>query len=239
MKSQSHKGENITNLIQLLNRLGVRFLGTVKDSNALPFQVHDKNITGKRIINNKAITQSYGMRTRFSCTSNVRNDKISVSVLRNGVGKIRSAKIATNHPLFANNDWVYESQKGDLGNGKLDVSQHVAVEVGSSDNSVNDVWNEFLQQVIVLTEKQRTTDWFLMRMFRFTSTTLHVVLNVNEAIYLHERDMKVCHQEYLSSLQLTPNKKVTLNNSLYLNDEDVGDLRSGLDPPPIIWSWMN
>ena len=43
--------------------------------------------------------------------------------------------------------------------------------------------------------------------------------------------MKVCHQEYFSSLQLTPNKKVTLNNSLYLNNEDVGDLRSGLDPP--------
>ena len=127
--SKPQTGENITNLIQLLNRLGVRFLGTVKDTNALPFLVQDKNTTGKRIINNKAITQSYGMRTRFSCTSNVRNEKISVSVLRNGVEKIRSAKIATNHPLFANNDWVYESQKGDLGAGKLDISQHGAIQV--------------------------------------------------------------------------------------------------------------
>ena len=43
--SKPQTGENITNLIQLLNRLGVRFLGTVKDTNALPFLVQDKNTT--------------------------------------------------------------------------------------------------------------------------------------------------------------------------------------------------
>ena len=135
--SKPQTGEHITNLIQLLNRLGVRFLGTVKDTNALPFLVQDKNTTGKRMINNKAVTQSYGIRTRFSCTSNVRNEKISVSVLRNGVGKIRSAKIATNHPMFANNDWVYESKNGDMGAGKLDVSPHATVEADSSKNVIS------------------------------------------------------------------------------------------------------
>ena len=91
-------------VIQQLNRLGVRFLGTVKDSNVLPFHVEDKNNTGKRVINNKVITQLYGICTRFSCTSNVRNEKITLLVLQNGVWKIRSAKIETNHLLFANND---------------------------------------------------------------------------------------------------------------------------------------
>ena len=95
-----------------------------------------------------------------------------------------------------------------MGAGKLDVSPHATVQVGSSNNVISGIWNQFLAQVIVLTEKQRTTDWFLMRMFRFTSTTLHVVLNVNEAIYLHERNIKVCHQEYLSSLQLTQTRKL-------------------------------
>ena len=87
--AKPQSGENVTNLIQLLCRLGVRFLGTVKDSVALPFCVQDKNVTGKRVTNNKVITQSYGMRTRFSCYSKVGNEKIYVSVLQNGVGKIR------------------------------------------------------------------------------------------------------------------------------------------------------
>ena len=41
--AKTQSGENVTNLIQLLSRLGVRFLGTLKESAALPFLVQDKN----------------------------------------------------------------------------------------------------------------------------------------------------------------------------------------------------
>jgi len=44
-----------------------------------------------------------------------------VSVLRNGIGKIRSARIATNVPLLMDNSWVYEIQSGDL--GEIDVKR--------------------------------------------------------------------------------------------------------------------
>ena len=112
------------------------------------------------------------------------------------------------------------------------MSEYAIPKVEEDVSVLDKLWNSFLQNIVVLTEKQRTTDWFLMRMFRFTSTTLHVIINVNECSkYLHKYDVKLAHKEFLSSLQLSPNKRVTVGNSLILNDEDDGDFCSGSDPP--------
>ena len=75
-----------------------------------------------------------------------------------------------------------------------------------------------------MTSTQRTDDWFLMRMFWFTSTTLHVILNVHNAIYLNELPIQLLHTACKNMVIITPMNDITLANSLTESDADVGDL---------------
>ena len=52
----------------------------------------------------------------------------------------------------------------------------------ADDVRVKQGWSAFLSSVFQLTQRQRTTDWFLAHMFYFTSTTFHVVINVSTAV---------------------------------------------------------
>ena len=118
--AKNQNADSITNLIQLMIRYGVRFVGTVKNTASFPFLIHDHNLEKKQTSQNKVVLQSYGIRSHFSCYTKI-GTKMMVSVLRNGIGKIRSARIATNVPLLMDNSWVYEIQSGDL--GEIDVKR--------------------------------------------------------------------------------------------------------------------
>ena len=85
--AKPQNSDNITNLIQLMMRLGVRFVGTVKNTAAFPFLIHDHNLEKTKTCNNKVVLQSYGIRSQFSCETK-NGSKMKVSVLRNGIGKI-------------------------------------------------------------------------------------------------------------------------------------------------------
>ena len=228
--SKNQNADNITNLIQLMMRLGVRFVGTVKNTPSFPFIIHDHNIEKIRTSQNKVVLQSYEIRSHFSCYTKI-GTTMKVSVLRNGIGKIRSARIATNLPLLMDNSWVYELQSGDL--GEIDVKRirdntFQAYKKGSNTDEVI-AWENFIKNCIVMTSKQRTVDWFLMRMFRFTSTTLHVILNVRNAIYLNEHCIQLLHTSCKNIVMITALKDITLDNSLTEPDVDVGDLRRQVD----------
>ena len=41
--AQNQNKDNVTNLIQLMLRMGVKFLGTLKNTDAFPFQIEDIN----------------------------------------------------------------------------------------------------------------------------------------------------------------------------------------------------
>ena len=97
--SKKQNADNITNLIQLMMRLGVRFVGTVKNTASFPFIIHDHNIDKIRTSQNKVVLQSYGIRSHFSCYTKI-GTTMKVSVLRNWIGKIRLARIATNLYLY-------------------------------------------------------------------------------------------------------------------------------------------
>ena len=112
---------HITNLIQLMMRLGIQFVGTVKNTAAFPFIIHDHNLEKTKTFQNKVVLQSYGIRSHFSCCTKI-GTEMKVSVLRNGIGKIRSARIATNVPLLMENSWVYELSSGDL--GSIDIKRN-------------------------------------------------------------------------------------------------------------------
>ena len=224
--AKNQNGDNITNLIQLMMRFGVRFVGTVKNTAAFPFMIHDHNLEKARTSQNKVVLQSYGIRSHFSCKTKV-GTEMMLSVLRNGIGKIRSARIATNVPMLMENSWVYELSSGDLGTIDIKRNKYETILNPTSSSKIeeNNAWEIFLDEILVMTQKQRTVDWFLMRMFRFTSTTLHVILNVRKAIYLDELPIQLIHTACKNIAMITPSKDINLDNSLTESDADVGDLR--------------
>ena len=66
-------------------------------------------------------------------------------------------------------------------------------------------------------------------MFRFTSTTLHVILNVRKAIYLHKLPIQLIHATCKNIAMITPLTDITFDNSLTESDIDVGDLRRQIE----------
>ena len=63
--AKNQNTDNITNLIQLMMRLGVRFVGTVKNTASFPFLIHDHNLEKTRTSQNKVVLQPYGIWSDF------------------------------------------------------------------------------------------------------------------------------------------------------------------------------
>ena len=70
-------------------RLGIKHVGPVKNTPYFLFVIHDHNLNKTQTDQNKVVLQSYGTRTNFSCDKKVSNTKMMVSILRNGISKIR------------------------------------------------------------------------------------------------------------------------------------------------------
>ena len=65
MELAKHQKVNVSNLIQILGDLMVKWLSTVKDSSSFPFVFTERNEDGKYVINKRAVIQMYGMRSSF------------------------------------------------------------------------------------------------------------------------------------------------------------------------------
>ena len=102
-------------------RMGVTFLGTLKNTDAFPFQIEDINEKRQTNHNNKVVVQSYGARTAFQCQTKVGGEhKMKVVVVRHGTGRIRSVRLGTNLPIvMCNNFWVFETTSGCKAHGQV------------------------------------------------------------------------------------------------------------------------
>ena len=69
-KSQSGQ---VTNLVQIIEEMSVKFLGTIKNNCCFPFQFVDINLDGKIVVYGKVVAQTYGMRTNFIAKSKASN----------------------------------------------------------------------------------------------------------------------------------------------------------------------
>ncbi len=95
-----------------------------------------------------------------------------------------------------------------------------------------------MSRVTALTLFQCTADWFLACYFRFTSTTLHVVLNMKAAVYINTDHLRSLHSQTHDILCLNPRKTITVQNASDLDNEDLPTQRGNLvcqegegDPP--------
>ena len=194
----------------------VKFLGTIKDNKSCPFDVVDVIETSSTDKKKRPTVQAYGTRTHHRAVK----DGVQVNVMRNGVGTIRAARIATNDPKFKQDGWVaevnrvmkrtpHQSHPGDPRHN-LSLQQQIDY-----------AWEVFLAGVILLTLEQRTPDWFLARLFCFTSTTLHVLLNVKYAVYLRTARLRELHEECVKICRLHPRTSVTAENAATVEDTDL------------------
>ena len=209
-------------MIQIIVDHGAKFLGTVKNSRAFPFDVVELNTIDRVNNSGKASVQTYGTRTNFVAYS--RRDKIKASVLRHGMGKKRVARIAKNIPCCLKNTWVYECTKGVEGNGKVKRKlhlQHVPLQGTTRKDIIRNSWSSFLSNVYEMTERQRSTDWFLSCMFCFTSTTLYIAINVSEAVYYNSTELRELHEKCKEIVKINPQNKITCGNAVSIEDPDI------------------
>ena len=96
---------------------------------------------------------------------------------------MRAARIGTNIPeLLGLSKWVYETNNSNdrIINPTLSpLLQEVNMSSLSLSEKVSHAWDLFYCSVTQVIAKQRTTDWFLARMFSFTSTSLYKVISEN------------------------------------------------------------
>ena len=60
-----HQMGTVTNLIQIIQQHGVKFLGTINNSNAFPFEFVEVNENVKQVNNGKYVVQTFGTRTNL------------------------------------------------------------------------------------------------------------------------------------------------------------------------------
>ena len=92
---------------------------------------------------------------------------------------------------------------------------------------INHKWHTFLSKLWLITEKQHTADWFLGRLFCFTSTTFHVTINCLTAPYFMGNDEKHRHEECKNIIKISPIKAITIENAATDDDDELPPQRSG------------
>ena len=90
--------------------------------------------------------------------------------------------------LMIDQQWVFETTSGSRGDGQVSRKEHfkpgVHVITSRKSEEINKAWEKFFSTIYQMTKMQRTQDWFLSRMFRFTSTTFHSIINIRKAIFI-------------------------------------------------------
>eukprot|EP00984_Skeletonema_dohrnii_P028253 scaffold18176_cov75-Skeletonema_dohrnii-CCMP3373.AAC.1 len=155
---------------------------------------------------------------------------IQASVVRHGAGKKRCARIVTNMPEAMNDTIVYETSAW----SEMTREQHRTPpdapiqENATINEQISHAWNVFYSSLYIITLLQRTVDWFLGRLFCFSSTTFHAAINVAAAEYFNTRELQELHREVLEIVQLRPTRTVTFENAADLEEEDLPSQRGTL-----------
>ena len=178
-----------------------------------------------------SIVQAYGQRSRF--VSQRGDDQ--VSAMRHGATKVRVGLIDTNLPEAKQAGWVAETSRimSRQPHAKVRgiIFQHNNSELTliccnlfqmpltslPHNATVNDrveyLWGVFFANINILTLDQRTVNWFLARMFCFSSTAFHILINAKAAVYLNTSELRSLHSSILQILRLHPITAITLQNA--------------------------
>ena len=227
--------DNVTNLIQIMLRMGVKFLGTLKNTEASPFHIEDFNNKHETNLNHKVIGQSFGTRSLFESKTRIRDQyKMKVVVVRHGLGRLQCVRLGTNMPmLIHNNFWIFETSSGCKGSGQVLQREHVQKNLhiisSTKSDETNSAWSTLMGSIYKMTQKQQTQDWFLSRMFCFTSTTFHCIVNMRSALFIDDVAFQILHVKCKIIAQLYPTTDITLKNAATYEDADLQECHKSYD----------
>lgn len=199
-----------TNIVQILAKHRIGVLATVKQNPSVPFQAV-VTVPVKSVEKNCVSLCTYGTRTNLLAHSRSRYG-MSIQISRHGQGKARCAFIGTSVKKLKKPEWAYEISESDLVDGVPRRTPQASItDVASEDQQLH----ELKQRVYVLTEKQRSQDWFLARLFHATSTGVHQVINCVKATYVpaNKRDL---HAKVKNIALLEPRRVVSIESTVEL-----------------------
>ena len=116
---------------------------------------------------------------------------------REGKGKARAVRIGTNIPQIIGNTWSYETDNS--------VTKYAAHTSPPSPLHQNATRAEVISHAMLLFQSlvyeystsQRSDCWRLARLFRWTSTSFHILVNVIAAPYFSTNELREQHAEIL------------------------------------------
>ena len=131
------------------------------------------------------MTQMYGQRSNFTALGRINPraaDVIQASTMRQGAGKVRASRIATNTPEAMSNEWVLETVNCNSDKRRPHATPPNPIASNASfDSKAKYYFQLFESGVFIMTLFQRTQCWFLSRLFVFSSTSAHAVWNAKAA----------------------------------------------------------
>ena len=224
---------DVSNLIQIMRSLGVKFLGTIKDSFKYAFYFVEVNEDGKSEINKRAVMQLYGMRTSWTAISRLPNrphDVVQASAFGHGQGKNRAARIATNMPeAMKPNTFVYETRTNEIDRWSNGSVPTVCPPDGARFRELAKHDHKLLLSCVYqMVRGQGGPDWMAARTWRFSSTSFHIIVNVRDAEYFNSTQLRELHSNAKDIIQIQPTKTVTFDNVAELDDDTLPSQKSGL-----------
>lgn len=143
-------------------------IGTRKRDRTFPFVYDNSNVSRRQVhVDSVGVRSSYWATRNVDTNSSNRRQVVSALAYRNGTGRV--ALLQTSKPSLAAHMWEFVFHDG--------VTKETQVPASSASySSTTDPFLGMERMIRILTETQRTPDWFLMRSFRITSSVSSSIL---------------------------------------------------------------
>ncbi len=164
----------------------------------------------------------------FHARSSSGNQTVQATIMRHGKGKQRVARVATTIPMCLKSAWVYETSVS-LKNGRLahEVAPKPLHDGACNKKRIDHAWATLKSSIYIFARGQRTDDWRLGRLGRWTSTSLHCTINVTNAPYFSTDELRNLHAQAINTLQLHPRNEITFANAMVTEDKHLPSQRGG------------
>ena len=98
-----------------------------------------------------------------------------------------------------------------------DVNIKRSLHESNNDNAlhkdpVSEAWKIFRCGIYQMTKIQRTSDWFLQRIGRFTSTSRPSIINMQNIVYFHNTNIKLIRSQCKNMMVITPYTDITFED---------------------------
>ena len=106
---------------------------------------------------NKVVIQSFGTQSSFEANTKIGDNKMKVTCVKHGMGRIRCACIAANLPMLMNDTkWIFETTSGFEANGKVKRKPHFCTDTYQISWTRNNeptrmAWESFLSSIYSMT----------------------------------------------------------------------------------------